>query len=74
MPRPQAHPAAKKPAGAAVGHGPSMNLAGKVTPERRHWMIAEAAYYRAEQRHFEGGHPIQDWLDAETEINRLLNG
>ncbi len=35
-------------------------------------MIAEAAYYRAQKRGFEGGHATQDWLDAEAEINALL--
>lgn len=43
-----------------------------VTPEQRGQMIAEAAYYQAERRHFEGGDPIQDWLAAETEIYGLL--
>ncbi len=35
--------------------------------ERRH-MIAEAAYYRALQRGFQGGDPVDDWLQAEKEI------
>lgn len=43
-----------------------------VTPEQRDQMIAEAAYYQAEGRHFEGGDPVQDWLAAETEICGLL--
>ena len=43
-----------------------------VTPEQRDQMIAEAAYYQAERRHFEGGDPIQDWLAAETEICSFL--
>jgi hypothetical protein len=36
-------------------------------------MIAEAAYYKAEQRGFAGGDPLQDWLDAEAEIDRILD-
>lgn len=43
-----------------------------VTPEMRHRMIAEAAWYRAEARGFEGGDPDQDWLEAEREIDRRL--
>jgi Protein of unknown function (DUF2934) len=35
-------------------------------------MIAEAAYYRAEARGFISGDELQDWLDAENEIDRLL--
>ena len=32
--------------------------------------IAEAAYYRAERRGFAEGHEIEDWLAAESEIDR----
>lgn len=35
-------------------------------------LIAEAAYYRALHRGFEGGDPVQDWIDAEREISRQL--
>jgi len=31
-------------------------------------MIAESAYYRAEQRGFTGGNPVEDWIVAEREI------
>lgn len=41
------------------------------TEERQH-MIAEAAYFRAMQRGFNGGNSLDDWLEAEREINRLL--
>jgi hypothetical protein len=37
-------------------------------------MIAEAAYYLAEKRGFQGGDPVLDWLEAERVINRLLGG
>jgi hypothetical protein len=32
-------------------------------------MIAEAAYYRAEARSFAPGHEIEDWLQAEKDID-----
>jgi hypothetical protein len=32
-------------------------------------MIAKAAYYRAEQRGFNGDSEMQDWLEAEAEID-----
>ena len=35
-------------------------------------MIAEAAYYRAQQRGFCGGDPVQDWLEAEAEVSVRL--
>ena len=42
-------------------------------PAQRHAMIAEAAYYQGERRHFEPGHELDDWLRAEAEISRLLH-
>ena len=43
-----------------------------ITPEVRHQMIAEAAYYLAEKRNFQGGDPVTDWLQAETMIEQIL--
>ncbi len=43
-----------------------------VTPEQRYLMICDAAYFKAESRGFSPEHEVQDWLDAEAEINRLL--
>ncbi len=40
--------------------------------EKRHCMIAEAAYFRAECRRFQGGDPVADWLEAEAEIEAKL--
>lgn len=33
-------------------------------------LIAEAAYFRAEQRGFAPGNELGDWLDAEAEVKR----
>jgi hypothetical protein len=35
-------------------------------------MIAEAAYFRAERRGFNGGDPVRDWCEAEAEIDARL--
>ena len=43
-----------------------------VTAEERQNMIREAAYYRAEQRGFQGGSAEEDWLLAEQEVDRAL--
>jgi hypothetical protein len=43
-----------------------------VTTEVRQRMIAEAAYYRALQRGFNGGDPVDDWLQSEREIDGAL--
>jgi hypothetical protein len=46
---------------------------GAVTPEERNRMIAEAAYYIAEQRSFAGGSPLEDWSAAEAQIDAMLS-
>ena len=43
-----------------------------ISPEEHRRMIAEAAYFHALERGFTGGNPLDDWLIAEREINRLL--
>jgi len=35
-------------------------------------MIAEAAYFRAEHRAFQGANLERDWLESEVEIDNLL--
>lgn len=39
------------------------------TQADRHALISEAAYRRAEQRGFEPGRELEDWLAAEREID-----
>lgn len=39
----------------------------------REQMIAEAAYYRAEQRGFTPGNEMSDWLDAEADVEGVLH-
>ena len=43
-----------------------------ISPEERHRKIAEAAYLRAEHRGFQPGDPVEDWLAAEAEIDKVL--
>jgi len=43
-----------------------------VSGEARAHMVAEAAYYRALNRDFNGGDPIDDWIAAEREISQRL--
>jgi hypothetical protein len=35
-------------------------------------MVATAAYYLAEHRHFTPGHELEDWLEAEKQIKAML--
>ena len=46
--------------------------AGIVDPELRDQMIAEAAYFKALNRDFQGDYCVEDWLEAETEIDNLI--
>jgi hypothetical protein len=46
----------------------------RLSEDERRRMVAEAAYYRAQQRGFSAGGEVDDWLTAEREISRLLQG
>ncbi len=48
--------------------------AGEVSASERQQLIAKAAYYRAEKRGFTPGHELQDWLEAESEVSKMLRG
>lgn len=49
----------------AAEHESSQSIA----PEERQRLIAEAAYLIAEQRGFEGEKALDDWLQAEAEVD-----
>jgi len=57
---------ASKTAKGAPKHSRKISIA----PGQRNAMIAETAYYRAEQRGFADSDPIADWLWAEAEIDK----
>jgi len=44
------------------------------SPEERLKVIAVAAYHKAEKRGFAPGDELQDWVEAEMEIDTLLFG
>ena len=46
--------------------------APRVDEAQRRQAIAEAAYFRAERRGFDGGDPLADWLEAEAEVDSRL--
>jgi len=43
-----------------------------ISNEHRRHHIELAAFYIAERRSFSGGNTLEDWLQAEAEIDRLL--
>ncbi|WP_455208917.1 DUF2934 domain-containing protein [Kaarinaea lacus] len=45
----------------------------ELTPEEREEMIAEAAYYRALARGFEGDEHLRDWFEAERIVDEMLH-
>jgi hypothetical protein len=47
--------------------------AAEVTSEERRHLVSEAAYYRAERRSFAPGFELDDWLNAESEIEMMLS-
>ena len=46
----------------------------ELTREELQKLISEAAYFRAKQRGFEPGHELEDWIQAEAEVMRRLEG
>jgi hypothetical protein len=57
---------------AARGASRKVSRATSVSSEQRQQMIARAAYLRAERRGFAPGAEMQDWLEAEAEVDQRL--
>jgi hypothetical protein len=45
-----------------------------VSNEETRRQIAEAAYFRAQERGFEPGRELEDWVEAESEVMGRING
>ena len=58
--------------GKGSGFGTPPHLTAPITKEQREHMIEEAAYYIAEHRHFQGGDPFDDWVQAQMEVDQRL--
>lgn len=63
---------AKKTPKKRVFQAPNDPQAQAITKEERHYLIAEAAYFIAEQRGFQGDAAMDDWLQAEAAIDARL--
>lgn len=57
---------------AGAGEPPAPPRVAGADPERRHALVAEAAYYRAERRGFAPGSELEDWCAAEHDIDSSL--
>lgn len=68
----KAVPAKAAPAKSAAKVAPAVVPKPKISPEERWKLVAEAAYYLAEKRHFAAGHSEADWLAAERQVDAKL--
>lgn len=87
MSTPQTHPGRKTKVGSRAMSSAKKSVPGtdeerhdavtssprtEITAEERHRQISEAAYYRAMRRGFHGGADLEDWLESEAEIDKLI--
>ena len=81
--RSQKSKAAPKMAGRGLAIAPGSTRGNSDVPSRsgpalsaqeREKFVAQAAYYRAEKRGFAPGFELQDWVEAEAEVLRLIGG
>jgi len=71
---PMATPAPRKAAAPRAKKSPQTPpVSATLSENQRRAMIAEGAYLRAEKRGFAPGHENEDWLAAESEVDRLLH-
>lgn len=70
-PKPAPKAATKAAPKARTAAARSAKPAGVPQEQRRNY-IEMAAYYIAERRGFAPGNPLEDWVQAEAEIDRLL--
>jgi hypothetical protein len=71
---PEAFVRARAPQRQPVVHRPLFLVPTRLVPHRltaaeRHRRISDLAYRRAEQRGFAPGNEIEDWLEAEREVD-----
>lgn len=59
--------------GLAKSGGTRFSTESGMDKEERRQMIAEAAYYRYQNRGYDPGCDVDDWLAAEEEVDRLLD-
>ena len=68
----------KRDAGHAHGGGLAYALGKRkkiaVSPEDRYHMIAIEAYYRAKRQNFDPRYVVQQWIEAQAEVDRMLEG
>jgi hypothetical protein len=73
--RPRKRPPAGAKRGKTAGskHGKTEDPRNEFSEEEWRDMVATTAYYRAEERGFEGGSSEDDWHEAEAELRERFN-
>jgi len=66
-------PAAAKPAAPKKEAAAAKPKLTPLAPDQRRFYVEVAAYYIAERRGFHGESQLNDWIEAENEIDRLLS-
>jgi len=66
-------PAAAKPAAPKKEAAAAKPKLTPLAPDQRRFYVEVAAYYIAERRGFHGESQLNDWVEAENEIDRLLS-
>lgn len=66
-------PAAAKPAAPKKEAAAAKPKLTPLAPDQRRYYVEVAAYYIAERRGFPGESQLNDWVEAENEIDRLLS-
>ena len=65
--------AAAKPAAPKKEAASAKPKLAPLAPDQRRFYVEVAAYYIAERRGFHGESQLNDWVEAENEIDRLLS-
>jgi hypothetical protein len=60
--------------GGGIASAPSGQKKIAVSAEDRYHMIAIEAYYRAKRQNFDPRYVVQQWIEAQAEVDRMLEG
>ena len=63
---------AKRPGKSAPIPSTSKKIGPSISAEERQRLVERVAYFRAEKRGFAPGFELQDWIEAEAEVLRLI--
>jgi Protein of unknown function (DUF2934) len=70
--QPARSPATRRTRAQAADHASEVGEQVAFDPDLRHRMISEAAYYLYAQRGYAEGYDLDDWLQAEAQVDDLI--